>query len=143
MPVIITNDNQITTRALICQYARRMTTGQRLAEIIGAFCADALSSAVNLNADLDVVLYVLVQALLAAFRTARPRLRHRHTRRVEVTLTQHPVCALQFGVPRGRVRERGKAPPALPRLGGVAAAWNLIRCVCDGQRCGEPGWCRV
>ena len=69
MPVIITNDNQITTGALISQYARRMTTGQRLAEIIGAFCADAMSSAVNLNADLDVVLYVLVQALLAAFRT--------------------------------------------------------------------------
>jgi hypothetical protein len=46
-----------------------MTTGQRLAEIVGAFCADALSSTVNLNADLDVVLCVLAQALLAAFRT--------------------------------------------------------------------------
>ena len=49
--------------------SRRMTTGQRLAEIIGAFCADALSSTVNLNVDLDVVLCVLTQALLAAFRT--------------------------------------------------------------------------
>jgi hypothetical protein len=67
--VIITNGNQIKTRALISQYARRMTTGQRLAEIIGAFCADALSSTVNLNVDLDVVLRVLAQALLAAFRT--------------------------------------------------------------------------
>jgi hypothetical protein len=67
--VIITNDTSITTRALISQYARRMTTGQRLAEIIGAFCADALSSTVNLNVDLDVVLCVLAQALLAAFRT--------------------------------------------------------------------------
>jgi hypothetical protein len=66
--IIITNDDQITPRALISQYARRMTTGQRLAEIIGAFCADALSSTVNLNADLDVVLCVLAQALLAAFR---------------------------------------------------------------------------
>ena len=46
-----------------------MTTGQRLAEIIQAFCADALSSTVNLNVDLDVVLCVLAQALLAAFRT--------------------------------------------------------------------------
>ncbi len=45
-----------------------MTIEQRLAEIIQAFCADALSSAVNLNADLDVVLCVLAQALLAAFR---------------------------------------------------------------------------
>ena len=66
--VIITNDDQIKTRALISQYARRMTIEQRLAEIIGAFCADALSSTVNLNVDLNVVLCVLAQALLAAFR---------------------------------------------------------------------------
>jgi hypothetical protein len=46
-----------------------MTIEQRLAEIIRAFCADALSSAVNLNVDLDVTLCVLAQALLAAFRT--------------------------------------------------------------------------
>ena len=46
-----------------------MTIEQRLAEIIQAFHADALSSAVNLNVDLDVVLCVLAQALLAAFRT--------------------------------------------------------------------------
>ena len=66
--VIITNDGQIKTRALIERYARRMTIEQRLAEIIQAFCADALSSTVNLNVDLDVVLCVLAQALLAAFR---------------------------------------------------------------------------
>ncbi len=56
--VIITNDTQIKTKALIGHYARRMTIEQRLAEIIQAFCADALSSAVNLNVDLDVVLYL-------------------------------------------------------------------------------------
>jgi hypothetical protein len=66
--VIITNDTAIKTRALISQYARRMTIEQRLAEIIQAFCADALSSTVNLNVGLDVVLCVLAQALLAAFR---------------------------------------------------------------------------
>jgi transposase len=70
--VIISNDHDITTRALIGQYARRMTIEQRLAEIIQAFCADALSSAVNLNVDLDVVLCVLAQALLAAFRLHLP-----------------------------------------------------------------------
>ena len=70
--VIITNDDQITTRALIERYARRMTIEQRLAEIIQAFCADALSSAVNLNVDLNVVLCVLAQALLAAFRLRLP-----------------------------------------------------------------------
>ena len=70
--VIISNDYEITTRALIEQYARRMTIEQRLAEIIQAFCADALSSAVNLNVDLDIVLCVLAQALLAAFRARLP-----------------------------------------------------------------------
>ena len=70
--VIITNDAQITSKALIAHYARRMTIEQRLAEIIQAFCADALSSAVNLNVDLDVVLCVLAQALTAAFRLRLP-----------------------------------------------------------------------
>jgi hypothetical protein len=70
--VIITNDYEITTKALIERYARRMTIEQRLAEIIQAFCADALSSAVNLNVDLDVVLCVLAQALTAAFRLRLP-----------------------------------------------------------------------
>ena len=70
--VIITNDQQATTRNLIGQYARRMTIEQRLAEIIRAFCADALSSTVNLNVDLDIMLAVLAQALLAALRARLP-----------------------------------------------------------------------
>jgi hypothetical protein len=70
--VIITNDSQVKTRALVAQYARRMTIEQRLAEIIRAFCADALSSTVNLNIDLDVVLAVLAQALTAALRARLP-----------------------------------------------------------------------
>ena len=70
--VIITNDEQIKTRALVQQYARRMTIEQRLAEIIRAFCADALSSTVNINADLDVMLAVLAQAITAAIRHRLP-----------------------------------------------------------------------
>ena len=70
--VIITNDRDGTTRALIERYARRMTIEQRLAEIIRAFHADALSSAVNLNVDLDIVLCVLAQALTAALRQRLP-----------------------------------------------------------------------
>ena len=49
-----------------------MTIEQRLAEIIRAFCLDALSSTVNLNVDLDVMLAVLAQALLAALRARLP-----------------------------------------------------------------------
>jgi hypothetical protein len=70
--VIITNDGHIKTRALVQQYARRMTIEQRLAEIIRSFCADALSSTVNLNVDLDVMLAVLAQALTAALRARLP-----------------------------------------------------------------------
>ena len=70
--VIISNDHDITTKAIIQRYARRMTIEQRLAEIIRAFCTDALSSTVNLNVDLDVMLAVLAQALLAALRARLP-----------------------------------------------------------------------
>ena len=70
--VIITNNNELTVKALIEHYARRMTIEQRLAEIIGAFHADALSSTVNLNVDLDIMLCVLAQALIAALRARLP-----------------------------------------------------------------------
>jgi hypothetical protein len=70
--VIITNNYDLSVKALIAHYARRMTIEQRLAEIIGAFHADALSSAVNLNADLDIMLCVLAQALTAALRARLP-----------------------------------------------------------------------
>jgi hypothetical protein len=70
--VIITNDRDTTTKQLIERYARRMTIEQRLAEIIRAFHADALSSVVNLNVDLDIMLAVLAQALHAALRQRLP-----------------------------------------------------------------------
>ncbi len=69
--MIITN-HDTTTHNLIRQSARRMTIEQWLAEIIRAFCADALSSTVNLNADLDIMLAVLAQALLAPLRARLP-----------------------------------------------------------------------
>jgi hypothetical protein len=52
--------------------ARRMSIEQRLAEIIGAFCLDALSGAVNLNVDLDVVLCVLARHSPRPFACACP-----------------------------------------------------------------------
>ena len=66
--VLITNDRQAKARALIERYASRMNIEQRLAESIRAFHIDALSSAVPLNVDLDVVLSVLAGAVCAAFR---------------------------------------------------------------------------
>lgn len=70
--VIITNNNDLSLKALIEHYARRMTIEERLAEIIQAFHADALSSTVNLNVDLDIMLCVLAQALVAALRARLP-----------------------------------------------------------------------
>jgi integrase/transposase-like protein len=66
--VIITNDHDQTARQLLERYARRMTIEQRLAEAIRSFHLDALSSAVPLNIDLDVVLSVLAGATCAALR---------------------------------------------------------------------------
>ncbi len=70
--VIITNDNDLSTRAIIADYGRRMTIEQRPAEIVRAFCADALSSTVNLNVGIDVMLAVVAQARTAALRTRLP-----------------------------------------------------------------------
>ena len=70
--VIITNNDTLSAKKLIEHYARRMTIEERLAEIIRAFHADALSSTVNLNVDLDIMLCVLAQALTAALRNRLP-----------------------------------------------------------------------
>ena len=70
--VIITNDHTTSAKQLIQRYARRMTIEQRLADIIKAFHADALTGAVNLNIDLDITLVVLAQALTAALAKRLP-----------------------------------------------------------------------
>lgn len=64
--VIITNHLTATPKYLLERYARRMTIEQRLAEAIRSFHLDALSSAVPLNVDLDVVLSVLAHSVCAA-----------------------------------------------------------------------------
>src|SRR6266511_2686450 len=66
--VIITNNRQASAKMVIERYAGRMTVEQRLAESIRSFHLDALSSAVPLNVDLDVVLSVLAGAVCASLR---------------------------------------------------------------------------
>jgi hypothetical protein len=63
--VIITNDRASTARQIVNTYAHRMGIEQRLANIIQAFHADALSSTVNLNVDLDLALCVWAGAAIA------------------------------------------------------------------------------
>jgi hypothetical protein len=59
-------------KELIQRYARRMIIEQRRAEIIRSFCVGALSSTVNLNVDLDIMLAVVAQALPDALGTRLP-----------------------------------------------------------------------
>ena len=109
--MIITNERHATPRDLIARYARRMTSEQRLGEIIRALCADALfppsTLNVNLNVDLNTMLTVLAQT--PARRAARPtaRLRHRHPR-------DHPRRFLE--TPRN-----DQSPPA---TAPSPCAWN-------------------
>ncbi len=70
--ILISNDFNATLKQLVERYARRMTIEQRLAEAIRSFHLDALSSAVPLNIDLDVVLSVLAGAVCAALRRRLP-----------------------------------------------------------------------
>ncbi len=70
--ILITNDRTRTPKTLIERYAKRMNIEQRLAEAIRAFHLDALSSAVPLNVDLDIVLSVLAHTICAALRRRLP-----------------------------------------------------------------------
>jgi len=70
--ILITNDHDRTTKALIETYAQRMNIEQRLAEAIRSFGLDALAGAVPLNVDLDVVLSVLAHTVCAALRRRLP-----------------------------------------------------------------------
>ncbi|MGH3665276.1 MAG: hypothetical protein ACRDU8_04160 [Egibacteraceae bacterium] len=95
--VIITNGAALTAKHVIERYARRMTIEQRLAEAIRAFHLDALSSAVALNVDLDVVLTVLDDAVCAAlarrlpgYHDATPDLLQRRFLDTEGTIHNHP-----------------------------------------------------
>ena len=70
--LLITNQPGLPARQVIQTYARRMNTGQRLAEAIQSFSLDALPGAVPLNVDLDVVLSVLAATICAAVRRRLP-----------------------------------------------------------------------
>ncbi|MDA8300454.1 MAG: hypothetical protein M0005_02660 [Actinomycetota bacterium] len=70
-----------------------MTIEQRFAEIIRAFCTEALSSTVNLNVNLDVILAVLAQALLAALRARLPGYAQATPDCVEISVSAVATCA--------------------------------------------------
>ncbi len=141
--VIITNDDQVKTRALVQQYGRRMTIEQRLAEIIRAFCADALSSTVNLNVDLDVMLAVLARALTAALRARLPgyaavtpdtiQRRFLETPSQIITTPEAVTIRLERRA-FSPVLRSADLPPATPSPGGEAAQ----SATSSPERCPDP-----
>jgi hypothetical protein len=65
--VLLTNDFKRTPKALITRYARRMLIENGLADAIEFFHLDALSSAVALNVDFDVLLTVMGSGIYRMF----------------------------------------------------------------------------
>lgn len=78
--LLITNDLTSPAKAIITRYAQRMLIENGLADAVDFFHLDALSSAVALNVDFDVLLTVIASAiyrrlarLLRGYERAEPR----------------------------------------------------------------------
>jgi len=83
--ILLTNDLQGSTAQRITRYAQRMLIENHLADAVGFFHLDALSSAVALKVDFDVVLteiatglYRLMASQLTGYETAKARQIYRH-----------------------------------------------------------------
>lgn len=68
--ILLTNDLKASPKQLITRYARRMLIENGLADSVDFFHLDALSSAVALNVDFDVLLTVIAQGLYRLFTRA-------------------------------------------------------------------------
>lgn len=65
--ILLTNDLSSKPKALITRYARRMLIENGLADAVDFFHLDALSSAIALNVDFDVLLTVMASAIYRIF----------------------------------------------------------------------------
>ena len=68
--ILLTNDRTSTPKAIITRYAQRMLIENGLSDAVGFFHLDALSSAVALNVDFDVLLTVIASAIYRTFAKA-------------------------------------------------------------------------
>ena len=68
--ILITNDLKSSPKKIITRYAQRMLIENGLADSVDFFHLDALSSAVALNVDFDVLLTVLASGLYRLFARA-------------------------------------------------------------------------
>jgi len=76
--VLLTNNLKATPKTLITRYARRMLIENGLADAVDFFHLDALSSAVALNVDFDVLLTVIASGIYRQF--ARKLRGYQHVR---------------------------------------------------------------
>ncbi len=65
--ILLTNDRTSSLKAIITRYAQRMLIENGLADSVAFFHLDALSSAVALNVDFDVLLTVIASAVYRLF----------------------------------------------------------------------------
>ncbi len=117
--ILVTNNRARTTKALIECYAGRMNIEQRLAEGIRSFHLDALSSAVNLNVDLDVVLSVLRRRRMRRATPSTAGLHQHHARHRATPVPGHRRAHPHHHRPRHRPAQPPhlltRPPPGRPR----------------------------
>jgi len=65
--ILLTNDLTSSLKSIITRYAKRMLIENGLADAVGFFHLDALSSAVALNVDFDVLLMVVASCIYRQF----------------------------------------------------------------------------
>jgi hypothetical protein len=68
--ILLTNDKTSTLKAVITRYAQRMLIENGLSDAVDFFHLDALSSAVALNVDFDVLLTVIASGIYRMFAKA-------------------------------------------------------------------------
>jgi len=80
--LLLTNDMKSSSKAIITRYARRMLIENGLADSVDFFHLDALSSALELNVDYDVLLTVLASGIYRLFARKLRGFEHAHARQI-------------------------------------------------------------
>jgi len=65
--ILLTNDTKSRPKSIITRYAKRMLIENGLADAVGFFHLDALSSAIALNVDFDVLLTIMASGIYRLF----------------------------------------------------------------------------
>ena len=80
--ILLTNDLTSSLKSIITRYAKRMLIENGLSDSVDFFHLDALSSAVALNVDFDVLLTVIASGLYRLFAKALRGYEHAQARQV-------------------------------------------------------------